>query len=397
MTSFSLRIPIVVACYDRPLSLKRVLASLCAANYLDQPVNLTISIDCSDVQDSLIEVAEAFEWPFGVKTIRAFDRRQGLRSHILQCGDLSIGEDGIIVLEDDLIVGENFYRFAVDAIAAVGADDGIAGISLYAPTINEMVPLPFQPAPSGFDGYFLQSSQSWGQCWTTSMWKAFREWYRTAASPLSDDGDMPSRIYSWPETSWKKYHMKYTVEMGMTWLYPYVSHSSNCSDVGAHNPRPSFLFQVALSSGNREFLLPKRTDPAAVHYDAFFERSDFVDEDGVPLLLDLYGTRRSVPQGSRFVTGRPVSLIPVRGYGLLLRPHDENVARHISGDDMHAFDAVQALKLTGRMTIRKRAYHSDLSWAEALHVGIYGLRQAMPDKARRLIRQVWNCVFGRCR
>lgn len=395
MTGRPLNLPIVVACYNRPESLKRVLSSLLAADYPDDPVDLIISVDCSDIQSTLIELAEAFDWPVGTKTVRAFKERQGLRSHILQCGDLSVGRDGIIVLEDDLLVGEDFYRYVAAAVAAVGSDDAVAGISLYAPMINEMVSLPFQPAPSGFDAYYLQSSQSWGQCWTASMWAAFRDWYEAAATPLITGDDMPGRIYSWPETSWKKYHMKFTVETGRTWLYPYISHSSNSAAIGTHARRPSFMYQVPLSSGRSDFVFPPREDSAAVHYDVFFERSGLVDDDGTPLLLDLYGSRRSIPQGCRFVTNRDVSLVPLRGYGLSLRPQDENVARNIVGDDFFAYYAAQPVTLSGRATIRQRVYHSSLTWMDALRVGAYGFRQAVPDQARRVAGRIWAAVAGR--
>lgn len=389
------KIAIVVACFNRPKSLKRVLGSLGAAKYPAQPVELIVSIDYSEDQEHLSKVAEDFEWPYGPKTVRAFDERQGLRSHILQCGDLSFDRDGIIVLEDDIVVGENFYRYAIEAVSAVGSDSRIAGISLYAPKINEMAALPFQPAPSEFDGYFLQSSQSWGQCWTTQMWKAFREWLPKAPMPLLDEADMPSRIYSWPETSWKKYHMKYTVEMDLTWLYPYISHSSNCSDVGTHNPRPSFLFQVPLSCGNRQFVFPKHEDNTAVHYDVFFERNGVTDQNGIPLVLDLYGTRRIIREGSRFVTRRLIKLTPVRGYGLSLQPHDENIVRSIVGDDFQAFDANQSVEMVGKVSARQKVYYSNLTWRDALQVGLTGFIQAIPDKARRSIRQIWSVVMGK--
>ena len=385
MAALNPNIPIVVACYNRPLSLSRILKSLGLAAYPDHPVPLVISIDRSDIQRELIALAEGFDWPFGPKTIRAFEDRQGLRAHILQCGDVALEHDGVIVLEDDLVMGEDFYHFATQAVTAVGTDDRVAGISLYAPAINEMAPLPFTPAPSRFDGYYLQSAQSWGQCWTTSMWRAFRDWYSAAPSSLSEMEDMPQRIYSWPETSWKKYHMKFTVQTGRTWLYPYVSHSSNCSDVGAHNPRPSFLFQVPLASRSHSaYNLPRLDDAGAIYYDAFFERSGLTDEDGTPLLLDLYGPRRGIPAGCRVVTGRPLYLAPVRGYGLLLRPHDENIVQAAPGEDFQSYDVDSDLALSGRTNTRHLMYQSDLIWSDNLRVGLHGVLQAIPDKLRRM-------------
>src|SRR5690606_21764571 len=121
------------------------------------------------------------------------------------------------------------------------------------------------------------------------MWQDFRKWYDQWAVDLKSDTDMPCRIYSWPESSWKKYYMKYLVSTGKTFFYPYDSLSSNYSDVGQHNKVVTPHFQVPLISGKSEYRFGAMTD--VPNYDVFYERSGF-EYEGEALCLDLYGTRK---------------------------------------------------------------------------------------------------------
>ena len=58
----------------------------------------------------------------------------------------------------------------------------------------------------------MQFAQSWGQCWTKSMWKSFRKWYIQNSGPIEANDDIPANITSWSDKSWLKYYMKYLIE-----------------------------------------------------------------------------------------------------------------------------------------------------------------------------------------
>ena len=92
---------IIAVGYNRPLEMKRLLDSLCQAQIGDIEVDLIISLDKSDKQEDLKKICEEIQWDHGEKIIRPFSERQGLRNHILQCGDLTDRYDAVIVLEDD--------------------------------------------------------------------------------------------------------------------------------------------------------------------------------------------------------------------------------------------------------------------------------------------------------
>ena len=81
-------IPAIVAVgYNRPDGMKRLLESIGRAKYNVSNVPLIISIDESNRSDEVEQVAKNFQWNYGPKEIRRFPERQGLRKHIVQCGD----------------------------------------------------------------------------------------------------------------------------------------------------------------------------------------------------------------------------------------------------------------------------------------------------------------------
>lgn len=310
----------------------------------------------------------------------------GLRRHILHCGDESANYDAIILLEDDIVVGPGFYRFARWAIVQYAAEGQVAGISLYAPAINEMAELPFAPVPSAYPAYALQSAQSWGQCWTRDMWAGFRGWYAAQTDALKNEADMPDRIYSWPESSWKKYAMKYLVRTGKTWVYPYVSHSTNCSDVGTHNRQKTALFQVPLAA---EWTNPGDAPLNRLeHYDIYFEKENATLAEltgkleqvpGGPLIFDLYGTRQQVTGPANILTVRRLPRDPMAEIGLSFRPHDINALMATPGTDaaLYRIDEGETINLLNCNRQRTSRYHSNLDWRDSLLAGWQGLISAV--------------------
>ena len=108
-------IAIVVIGYNRPNSMQRLLNSLKVAEYYLDDVPLIISIDNSG-SNNVKEVAEKFIWPYGKKTIKTYNKRLGLKKHILECGKYTLSYKNIIVLEDDIYVSPVFYKFAKEAV-----------------------------------------------------------------------------------------------------------------------------------------------------------------------------------------------------------------------------------------------------------------------------------------
>lgn len=343
----SFRPAIVAVGYNRPAAMQRLLHSIGNAVFPDGDVTLIVSIDKSGAQADVRAVAEAFPWPHGKKLIRCFDERQGLRKHILTCGDDAETYGAVIILEDDLIVAPGFYQYVCDALAFYGNEPGLAGISLYSHAWNGYADVQFTPAHNEFDTYLGQYSITWGQCWTAAQWRRFRAWYADNEGDISRFYDrMPKDITTWPETSWGKYFVAFLLANDLYYVVPYVSLSTNCEELGQHAAGGSDAHQVMLLSGSNMRYAFAPT-PQAIRYDLFFERVGLAMPDcGVDIddvCVDLNG-QKNATFGKRYLLSAKTYALPVvRSFGMRMRPIEANIEYGIEGGDLFLYDAGDGL------------------------------------------------------
>ena len=297
---------IVVVGYNRPDSLRRLLDYLNLANYRFDNIELVISLDfCSSALGDLTQkVAAAFDWQHGKKRVILQPTNMGLRNHVLACGDLSESYGAIILLEDDLSVGPDFYHFAKTALDFSDQQPSIGGISLYNHKTNFLNQLPFEPIYDGYDNYYLQIASSWGQAWSHAQWASFRKWYdeieqaeqEKFALPFIGNGSVPKTVMNWPPTSWLKYFIRYLAETNTYFLYPHHSHTTNHSDSGTHIDKPNNRWQVPLAIRTNSLRFSSPADSLSV-YDSHFEISQEKLKQMAPTLnefdfdVDLFGTK----------------------------------------------------------------------------------------------------------
>ena len=158
--------PIVVFCYDRCRELERMLCSL-QANNLAKESDLYIFCDGPKSGTDLHKTVEVREY---VKSISGFKSisidespaNRGLAPSIIS-GVSKILEkyDRVIVVEDDLILSNNFLAWMNGALNKYKNNDQVFSISGFCPSVirrGEDFP---------FDGFFTKKAHSWG--WAT--WK----------------------------------------------------------------------------------------------------------------------------------------------------------------------------------------------------------------------------------
>jgi hypothetical protein len=372
-----MKIALVAVGYNRAKPLLRLLSSLCSASYNNDNISLIVSIDYSQFQNEIVRDVSEISWVHGEKTIIKHESNLGLRKHILLCGDLTADYDAVVVFEDDIIASKSFYLYLKSALDFYRENRKIAGISLYSPMVNEMSERPFFPQLSRFDTYFMKSAQSWGQCWTKASWLDFKEWYNKFDEELVKCEDMPRRIYSWPETSWKKYFMKYMVECDKYFIYPYVSHTTNASEIGQHNKKVNSNYQVPLQNDKSYYCFP--TLLSGVAYDVFFESEMLsFDFEGIKykICCDLYGLKES-NFGSRFILSS--NRLPFKIYktfGLSYRPHESNYLYNSEGDDLFLYDLGSSDNVvfnSKKIFMKSNVdYYSFIPWHSSLILGVMG-------------------------
>lgn len=334
-----MKVAVIAVGYNRPASMKRLLDSIIAAEYDGNELDLIISIDRGEKQAQIIDVAKSFEWKHGKKIIRAFEEKQGLRNHIIQCGDFTKEYDAVVVLEDDLEVSKWFFNYVKQVVEFYENDEHIAGISLYKHQSHLGVYRPFEPLNNGYDVYLMQFAMSWGQCWTRRMWTGFKEWYiENEGKDLKQGNILPEYIAEWNKQSWLKYYMRYIVEKDKYFVYPHFSLSTNFSEAGEHCVIPNNDYQVSLLQGRITYRLPRFEK--AVRYDVFFERMDIevFPEMGAKVLLDLYGCRSDFTKGDFAASTRQLPYKKIRELELKYRPIEMNCIYPAKGYGIILYD-----------------------------------------------------------
>lgn len=367
---------IIVVGYNRPASMERLLDSLLKAEYFGDQVDLLISLDKGSKQPELIEIANRYHWSYGKKTVRAFPSKQGLRSHVLQCGDISKNYRAIIVLEDDLTVSPNYYNYVRSTVDYYENSPDIAGISLYKHCINIDAGAFFEPAFKGYDVFLLQYAQSWGQCWTNKMWERFRKWYDDNADVFETANDQrlskfPYNITTWSKQSWLKYNIAYVIENNLYFVYPYFSQTTNHAEAGEHNQMPNCDYQVPLSQSIYDY----RFAPVEqlVKYDSFFERADYVIPQyaGQNVILDLYGRKRDYDSGDILITPRVLNYKILHKWKLKLRPQEVNCLYPEEGNGLFVYDLHTFEKHSGNASkiIRTRYDVKSINYRKLIGLG----------------------------
>lgn len=346
------RYGIVAIGYNRKKSLQRLLEALNHADYQGHTPILIISLDYSGDLD-INKAAEEFRWDYGEKIVKSYEKQQGLRKHILNCGDY-IEEyqlDAVAVFEDDIVPSPAFFNYMVQAVQYYKDDMDIAGISLYTHLWNVNQEMPFQPLASRFDTFFLQFAQSWGQIWMPRQWREFREWYSANSEDFYHVENVPLAVCNWKGSSWLKYHIRYCVERNKYFVYPYESLCTNFTDIGTHNEYTTALYQVPLQVDSKKNYLFAKKSEFPVTYDVYFESQNLagvlkiLEKD---LCVDIYGTKNNGEKKRYWLTTQKADFKVIKEYGLKMKPQELNIMMDVKGREIRLYDTEEGRKESGQ-------------------------------------------------
>ena len=331
---------IVLVCYKRLHGIVRLLKSLEMVDYNGRrDITLIFSVDNSG-DNNVVEFANKYNWKYGKKIVRTFPERQGLKNHILQCGDYTNEYDIVIILEDDVYVSNSMYHYAYTAAEFYENEDRVAGISLYSFEKNWLDwVLRFEPQKNQYDAYFLKVAQSWGQVWQKNKWDKFKQWY-AENSEFTHSDKIPEYLNTWPDSSWLKYHTRYCIETDRFFVYPYIGLSTNFSDAGEHADTMVNDHQVELISGKKTYnFIP--FSPDAVIYDEYCNRCNiakYLNLEEKDLTVDFWGTRNPSTYKRYVLTTAALKYKIINSFALSLRPIELSIIYAIPGNDIHLYD-----------------------------------------------------------
>ena len=333
---------IVVAAHSRPDELERLTRSIQRA---DVPAGtpLIISIDGgSEAHEDVRKVAHAIgvdtgssqgRWSQGPLAIVEHEPL-GLVEHFHRCGDLTSNHGSVILLEDDLLVGPNFYQWACAALAHGATDERIAGVSLAAPFHDGYRHLPFEPVVDGTDALFAQIPWYDGMAWTTEMWDRNRSTEVDPSTPIHRSFD------ELDDDEWFPDAIRYLAQTERFYVLPRHAHATNSGAVGAHFDARTDYFQVPLSlRAPADWRFAGLDDSLAVYDDHMELEPDVVTRlvpelVGYDLTIDLLGTRDLAVSPTRHVLTTRQTAAAIHTWGSAMHPLIANVAADFPGDSI---------------------------------------------------------------
>jgi hypothetical protein len=281
-----MRLAICVICYNRKFDLTRLLNCLLKVKS-DVKVDLIISIDYSPAQEGIYDLIKSIEWPLGQLIIHKHEYNLGLKKHVLLCGDYSQGYDGLILLEDDLIISPHFLDYVTSALENIDFDNNIAGISLYAYSKNESTKMPFLPLIDRYDTYFAQYPSSWGFAVSKTQWKLFKDWLIDWDCDDFHDNDVPLYVSKWGKQSWKKHMIRYLVKTDKYFIYPRFSLTSNPGSDGTHHNGIGSLYSVPICLDERNWSISDFHKSKSI-YDVNFAPKKEIESEITSIFNDNY-------------------------------------------------------------------------------------------------------------
>jgi len=374
-----MKIAIVAVAYNRVDSLTRLLNSLDKAYYNDSTPTLIISVDKSKT-DVVERYADEYQWHHGEKIVDKHEQNLGLRDHMMSLGKWFDCFDAIVVLEDDIVVSQNFYTYTCQTVEKYHDCDEVAGISLYGFSVNYQTGIPFVPLKDEHDAYFMNCAMSWGEVWMRDSWMRFYEWY-LAHQDFPVLKHLPQSICSWNQKSWLKYHTRYCIEENKFFVHPYTSLTTNYGDAGEHSNGGNTIYQVEMQEGNKLFFdLPDFGDDA-ICYDGFFENKalyQVLGLDADSLCLDLNGEWKNRLNKRYWLTTEIEDYKIVKSFGLNYRPIEFNVVLDNHGKQIFLYDTQKIEKNScykSKITLLYFYHFHNI----VLFIRLYGLKNTMKD------------------
>ena len=231
--------------------LRRLCASLTAADYLSDTVPLRFAVDGDNRHAAghaaVLAFIAGFHWPHGPVTVQRRDAQAGLEQAVRGSWD-GAGDAGAVLLEDDVSVSPAWYHWVKRMLLTFHpAPAELMGISLYTPRIVETVShrprlaLPASASPA----VLYQVPCSWGALYFPAPWRSL------LTAPPSASRIPGSTTNTWHQ-SWKRRMFELMYARGWVLLYPSfrneTSFATNHLSAGEHvgpGSRSSILHRAA--------------------------------------------------------------------------------------------------------------------------------------------------------
>ena len=231
-----LHLLIRVLTQHRVKHLSNLLQSLRDAKYDGDKVDLHISIDYANGQEKeVVELSTVMQWEHGHKRITQHKTVLGVAGNWLQDYDHPTDGHLMLVVEDDVILSPEFYRYIKMAYNIYISSPDPLATSIYGIALQRQHAVlqeskkrrygsfdPYSRIPHGHDVFFYQLFSTWGTAFTPDHWSNFLNWVKT--KNLDDKSFcIPAFVTNkWMQRgnrTWSHTFVKYAFENGLFALY----------------------------------------------------------------------------------------------------------------------------------------------------------------------------------
>lgn len=222
---------LVVLTHSRAQSLLRLLESLARASYDGDAVALHIWIDRStdgSVDEETVSVSSTFSWAHGESKVHVWDKHVGIWGQWIDSWRPKTRNELALLLEDDLEVSSQFYRWLRAARTVYGRRDDIFGYTLQRGVLRaNRTGFGRRPiVPPRAPNYLYKLVGSWGYAPEPEVWMRFRTWFHQHACdpnfhPYVDDL-VPTIWYRKQErkrSMWTMWHIRYAHDHHLFTVY----------------------------------------------------------------------------------------------------------------------------------------------------------------------------------
>lgn len=207
---------IIVLTMSRAVSLQRLLWSLEKAKYGSDVIKLSIKIDHSVHNTEVIKCARNFSFSHGPVKVTVATSNLGLRDSWLSA--VSPHERGrVIILEDDVEVSPEWYKWLNGAWDAYQHRPDIAGITLYRQTLIPRNPSHIYEIVNEHEPFLFAQLGSIGFSPHPQQWAGFVKWTTHSVNINRHNFSIPNHIFTywWSEgkrrTMWTQLFIYYTI------------------------------------------------------------------------------------------------------------------------------------------------------------------------------------------
>lgn len=201
-----LQFRIIVLTMNRPVVLAALLRSLEDTDYSNNRVELEVHVDLSANQSETVELVRAFNFSHGRKRIFVSHKALGLASSWYEAWEPNVNDSvRSIILEDDILLSPDWYKWLMAAWTAYGKLDDLAGISLMRQTLVPLLPSKQDEIVNGHIPFLYSLVGSIAFSPDAEVWSEFLAWRKSIAADF--DVTTPGLITSEWWTVLDKRHM----------------------------------------------------------------------------------------------------------------------------------------------------------------------------------------------